>query len=401
MIDLLLSMQAHTWFCVFFRSPGQPFTRPQRLTVLFSMIFTSFFLLCLFYGTADDNDATIKILMSAVLCSICTMPTTVVVQMIFKISKLSATRVWRRRGEDPYPLNPTYGDLTVRVIEARNLPNMDFGRGGDVSDPFVCVEFEDKYWKSRTVWDNLDPVWSVDQAVTFPVRNEGGEVAIRVLDDDGGQLESLADLLGVCTVHLSYVLAFLSFDDFSGNAAVDDWFDLEGGTVPSSFGQPRVRLYLEYEKYNSPAFRDEEHKERWEELQRTLPPKDTKGVGLQWEEGDAPVGGGAPRSPRRVTVATDGSRELDDPAIVLNADSSLELGMYILILIEVDAGGDDVADIAGGAAVVAADAGVAGARTRKADERNRAHGNYPPSSSRVPAAGADEADAPRVPPSSL
>eukprot|EP00662_Eupelagonemidae_sp_cell21_P057103 gene57103-biopygen107225 len=209
MFDIGKTMRAHTWFAVFFRLPGEQYTRVQRLVVVFSGICTCFFVLCAFAGTGKENASVVKVAAKCIMASMMMMPTNVILRLLFIRSKMKAMTEYTAKMPDPYSLQPRMGELIVRVVEAQHLPNLDSGaiRGdemvADVSDPFCIVEFENKTWKTHTVWDNLNPVWE-NQVVSFPVRSEQGKVMIRVLDDDGAQLEKLADPLGGLTIQMSY-----------------------------------------------------------------------------------------------------------------------------------------------------------------------------------------------------
>mmetsp|Transcript_118164 Transcript_118164/g.312323 ORF Transcript_118164/g.312323 Transcript_118164/m.312323 type:complete len:952 (+) Transcript_118164:1745-4600(+) len=80
------------------------------------------------------------------------------------------------------------GVLSVRVVAAYNLVNMDSGYLGDVSDPYVNVRLRSqgdriKPKRTQTVYNNLDPVWNTSPFL-FELMQEDDELLLEVFDED-------------------------------------------------------------------------------------------------------------------------------------------------------------------------------------------------------------------------
>merc|ERR1719401_2390506 len=71
--------------------------------------------------------------------------------------------------------------LHVRVVRATNLPNVDSGIMGDVSDPYVCLRVNDPDWaRTETKWNNLNPFY--DESFFFAVHSNDTLLFIRIYD---------------------------------------------------------------------------------------------------------------------------------------------------------------------------------------------------------------------------
>jgi hypothetical protein len=93
------------------------------------------------------------------------------------------------------------GVLSVRIIAAFNLVNMDTGILGDVSDPFVqfwLVSSEQQSQKTKTINNNLNPVWNTDPYI-FPITMQDDLLHLEVWDED---TFTANDLLGRLTIPL-------------------------------------------------------------------------------------------------------------------------------------------------------------------------------------------------------
>jgi len=97
------------------------------------------------------------------------------------------------------------GVLTVRIIRAKNLVNMDSGWFGDVSDPYVKVTLGKTSKRTHTIDNNLDPEWNASPML-FDVRSMHEDLKIEVFDEDMGiNLIKGDDPLGDITVPLSKI----------------------------------------------------------------------------------------------------------------------------------------------------------------------------------------------------
>jgi len=101
------------------------------------------------------------------------------------------------------------GQLTVRVLAAYNLVNMDSGLWGDVSDPYVTVKLksqDDKLRKrTKTINNNLNPVWDRHTSpFIFQIDNANDLLECEVFDSD---FISGDDFLGRLVVPLNRIIA--------------------------------------------------------------------------------------------------------------------------------------------------------------------------------------------------
>uniref|UniRef100_A0A158P928 C2 domain-containing protein n=1 Tax=Angiostrongylus cantonensis TaxID=6313 RepID=A0A158P928_ANGCA len=107
------------------------------------------------------------------------------------------------------------GVIRLKIIEAKNLENRDisFIRKGK-SDPYCEIQVGSQFLKTRTIDNNLNPVWNeyfeavVDQA-------HGQKLRIELFDEDQGKDEELGRLS-------------IELKDIQNRGQVDSWFPLEG-----------------------------------------------------------------------------------------------------------------------------------------------------------------------------
>eukprot|EP00756_Hemistasia_phaeocysticola_P023585 Hpha_TRINITY_DN15901_c2_g3::TRINITY_DN15901_c2_g3_i1::g.74077::m.74077 len=263
--DALISMKAHTWLCFIFRAPGEAYKRSQRATVLFTFMLTVLFILCVFHGNSEKNKGLMRTASSACLTALLLMPVVVILQLLFRRSRKKLPVVWQRTGDDLWRGKPVVGELVVRVREAHNLPNLDADTGDadDVSDPYVRVDFEDKTWKSDTIWNDLNPVYDARQVVSFPVRDGmDGELHFTVMDDDGNQCDTTSELIGGVTLTMGYIKDYLSTGDVGATAVLEGWFDLDSDVIQQTGCDAAVRLIIEYTQYSKPRW-DKQSDAQW------------------------------------------------------------------------------------------------------------------------------------------
>lgn len=99
------------------------------------------------------------------------------------------------------------GVLSVRVVAAYNLVNMDSGYLGDVSDPYVTVRLRSqgdrlKPKRTQTIYNDLNPVWNTSPFL-FELTEEDDELLLEVFDED---MLTSDDFLGRMTIPLQLVL---------------------------------------------------------------------------------------------------------------------------------------------------------------------------------------------------
>ncbi|KAJ1372931.1 hypothetical protein KIN20_035243 [Parelaphostrongylus tenuis] len=107
------------------------------------------------------------------------------------------------------------GVIRLKIIEAKNLENRDisFIRKGK-SDPYCEIQVGSQFLKTRTIDNNLNPVWNeyfeavVDQA-------HGQKLRIELFDEDQGRDEELGRLS-------------IELKDIQNRGQVNSWFPLEG-----------------------------------------------------------------------------------------------------------------------------------------------------------------------------
>lgn len=91
------------------------------------------------------------------------------------------------------------GTLTVRIIAAFNLKNLDSGWFGDFSDPYVFMKLGNKEHRTQTINNNLNPVWNTNPFV-FPVDPENSEMRYLTMEVRNSNNVSKDDLLGVVEI---------------------------------------------------------------------------------------------------------------------------------------------------------------------------------------------------------
>ncbi|RLN15213.1 hypothetical protein BBJ28_00012554 [Nothophytophthora sp. Chile5] len=112
------------------------------------------------------------------------------------------------------------GNLTLTIVEMRNLPNLDgFGLAGLQTDAYMKASIGDNVRTSAVVWNSLNPQWppclepgctgadDLRRDLNFGFRSAGTEITIRVMDKDSG-LEFGDDLVAQVTLHAIYCSAF-------------------------------------------------------------------------------------------------------------------------------------------------------------------------------------------------
>ncbi len=84
--------------------------------------------------------------------------------------------------------------LKVYAVEARNLPALDMNGS---SDPYLVVYFQDQKAKTRTLKNNLNPVWN--ELFNFTVVPGDRHINIAIYDED---VVGSDELEGVCVLEL-------------------------------------------------------------------------------------------------------------------------------------------------------------------------------------------------------
>eukprot|EP01062_Namystynia_karyoxenos_P036360 TRINITY_DN2647_c0_g2_i1.p1 TRINITY_DN2647_c0_g2~~TRINITY_DN2647_c0_g2_i1.p1 ORF type:complete len:2720 (+),score=563.88 TRINITY_DN2647_c0_g2_i1:77-8161(+) len=255
--EVAVAFKAHTWLAFFFRSAGGGYTRPQRITVLFSFLLTVLFILVIYSGRQEANSSVARTAAAACLTSVLLMPVVVLLQTIFQRARWRPPVLWYRRTKDFWQGQPVRGELIVRVLEARDLPNLDDDNDDpdDVTDTFVRVDCEDKSWKTVTIWNDLNPVYDGNQVVGFPVRDvDQGEITMTLFDDDGGQEDDGANIVGSVTVTMRYMMEHLARGDVGALAVVDQWLAVSGDAVEVQGTRTCLRVIMEYTHYSTPQW---------------------------------------------------------------------------------------------------------------------------------------------------
>lgn len=112
------------------------------------------------------------------------------------------------------------GNLTLTVVEMRNLPDLDsFGRAGLETDAYVEARIGDNIRTSGVVWNSLNPKWlpctepgctgeaDLARDMNFGFQTAGTEMLVRVWDKDSG-LEFDDDLVAQMTLNTIYCSSF-------------------------------------------------------------------------------------------------------------------------------------------------------------------------------------------------
>lgn len=99
------------------------------------------------------------------------------------------------------------GIISVRIIAAYNLVNMDTGLFGDVSDPYVTMRLKTQSDKQRkrtkTINNDLNPRWN-SSPFLFPIHSPNEDLLLEVYDDD---MLSGDDFIGRMVIPLSNIVA--------------------------------------------------------------------------------------------------------------------------------------------------------------------------------------------------
>ena len=86
------------------------------------------------------------------------------------------------------------GQLRVRVIEAKNLPAMDWG---GTSDPYIVATFENKTRKTATIFKTLHPVWNELLQFGTKVDEMDHLLQLECFDQDLGSKDGMATFMCV------------------------------------------------------------------------------------------------------------------------------------------------------------------------------------------------------------
>ena len=95
------------------------------------------------------------------------------------------------------------GNLTITVVAAKNLPDMDaFGAAGGETDAFIRVTIGNKTKDSAVARNSLNPIWPAGGSnVSMGIQTTGTKITIEVLDKDTG-LEFADDPIFEITEHV-------------------------------------------------------------------------------------------------------------------------------------------------------------------------------------------------------
>ncbi|OQR84703.1 hypothetical protein ACHHYP_13038 [Achlya hypogyna] len=128
------------------------------------------------------------------------------------------------------------GNLTVSVIEMRNLPNLDgFGRAAWLTDAYIRVSFGNNIRMSSFIRNSLNPVWApcrslgclgykdVIRDLSFGYRYAGEQFLLEVWDKDDG-LEFDDDYIGGLNLNVIYCSALTAYTQATPNAGQDSSF---------------------------------------------------------------------------------------------------------------------------------------------------------------------------------
>ncbi|GAB9467854.1 Calpain-like cysteine protease c2 [Globisporangium polare] len=127
------------------------------------------------------------------------------------------------------------GNLTLTILEMRNLPNLDgFGLAGLLTDAYIEVSIGDSVRRSSVIENSLNPKWLPCSApgcsgpndfkrdLNFGFRPAGTEITIRALDEDSG-LEFGDDLIAEITLNAIYCSAFSAIAQTTVSADDSSW----------------------------------------------------------------------------------------------------------------------------------------------------------------------------------
>lgn len=95
------------------------------------------------------------------------------------------------------------GTIKIKVKGAKNLKNVDTGFAGDVSDPLVRIKNGSQDFKTKTINNNLNPVWNEEFEFEVDFTKETQDKWIQVsLVDSGFTTETS---LGEAKVFIPYL----------------------------------------------------------------------------------------------------------------------------------------------------------------------------------------------------
>ena len=119
--------------------------------------------------------------------------------------------------------------LRIRVIEAKDLPAMDWG---GTSDPYIVATFESKTRKTATVFKTLHPVWN--ELLNFATKSDEMDnlLQLECFDQDFGGKD---DSCGRCEVDLNGLAL---------NHTIKEWLPLRDIAHPDYKGQVCVEIVL-------------------------------------------------------------------------------------------------------------------------------------------------------------
>eukprot|EP00928_Gymnodinium_smaydae_P004413 TRINITY_DN11503_c1_g5_i1.p1 TRINITY_DN11503_c1_g5~~TRINITY_DN11503_c1_g5_i1.p1 ORF type:complete len:919 (+),score=200.87 TRINITY_DN11503_c1_g5_i1:56-2812(+) len=130
--------------------------------------------------------------------------------------------------------------LRVRVLAAYNLRNRDTGLFGDVSDPYVVLRLGQAEFRTATIDDDLNPVWSgrSDACFEFAFSLEDGPLRLQVMNENVAMDTSL----GWTTIDVS---AVLHLSDGIGTGERGRWRRLRLPLAEGGRGELEVEIRLD------------------------------------------------------------------------------------------------------------------------------------------------------------
>lgn len=143
---------------------------------------------------------------------------------------------WRPGG--PHRCEPLYrngGRLTVYIMEAMGLPNMD-SKGAGLTDTYVVAKMGSTTRTTSVVYDDLDPVWQETEEgyeMFFGLRESGESITFEVYDKDSGT-ENYDDFIG--RIETTVIACSWASDDFFGPCIERVWLPLRPGVT--CYGPP-------------------------------------------------------------------------------------------------------------------------------------------------------------------
>ena len=153
------------------------------------------------------------------------------------------------------PLRPMFsqmsvGTLDLEIVSARNLKASDFNLiGANTSDPYCTIEVNNCTMKTKTVPQNLNPIFN--QCYRVSLNQLYGHIRLRVYDED---MLDADDFLGGVTIPL---LSLIPDNTTNTNHTqyVEGWFELctneqelYDGSIPPTFNEKQVDLHSNSEE---------------------------------------------------------------------------------------------------------------------------------------------------------